>query len=179
METAARAHQAEIVESERSAFARKAFDVSRRCIDRAEKILEEHPIAAVRLLAVGVEVASAVAGTARDYAVPSATVTFVQQYVDENGRPKDAPAKAVKDMSLEELMEAAESLHKAPVELPCGNWSPNHADASPVQSGSTDPDPPDPDVEVPLQTGIPSRGGASIPTTARAGKSPMVKVYGL
>jgi hypothetical protein len=171
METIARAHQAEIVESERSAFARKAFDVSRRCIDRAEEILEEHPIAAVRLLAVGVEVASAVAGTARDYAVPSATVTFVESYVDEHGQPAEPPAKAVKDMSLDELEALAESLYKAPVELPCSNWSENDKDASPVQH--------EPELEVPVQTGIPSRGGSAIPTTARAGRSNTAKVHGL
>jgi hypothetical protein len=150
VETAAREHQAEIVESERASLARRAFDVASRCVDRAGEILEQHPVSAVRLLATGVDVAAQVAGVARDYAVPAPTVSIVTQFIGENGQPIAAP-EPVENLSLDEIEKLAAKLHEEPQALPCNDWSPDHVDATPTPAmAESDPNLPSPDYREPV-----------------------------
>lgn len=114
---------AEITESERAHVARRCFDVANRFINRADEILEEHPTSAVRLLAVGADVAQAVGGVASGYGVPANVqslihIETIEQYVDEHGNPTKAPPEIT---SLEQADAVIAEYESKKRELPCDN----------------------------------------------------------
>jgi hypothetical protein len=139
---------AEITEAERADVARRCFDVGRRCINRADEILEEHPMAAVRLLAVGADVVAQVGGAARGYATPTPPVHIevVQQYVDANGNPTEAeiPPEPQTIEECDAIIAEYEAKHPQPEPLPCDDWSEHSPEATPTDpgvdpTGSSDP----------------------------------------
>jgi hypothetical protein len=106
---------------ERASVARRAFDVASRCINRADEILEQHPVSAVRLLAVGVDVAAAVGGVARNFATAAPTIEIVTQFIGQNGQLLEAPPEITSVEQAEAIIaeyEAERSERGLPLDWP-------------------------------------------------------------
>jgi hypothetical protein len=120
-ETKATEAVATITEMERASVARRAFDVASRCINRADEILEQHPVSAVRLLAVGVDVAAAVGGVARNFATAAPNIEIVTQFIGQNGQPVEAPPEITSVEQAEAIIaeyEAERSERGLPLDWP-------------------------------------------------------------
>jgi hypothetical protein len=87
--------------------AERAFAVAERMIDRADEVMEQHPVSSVRLLATGVQTVAMVGGAATNYAAPAPIVTIVNEWKGEG-----APPPPVEELSLEELESLAASLQR-------------------------------------------------------------------
>jgi hypothetical protein len=77
---------AQITEGRRARVAERAFAVAERMIDRADEVMEQHPVSSVRLLATGVQTISLVGGVASGYNVPAPTIEIVTQFIGQNGQ---------------------------------------------------------------------------------------------
>jgi hypothetical protein len=93
---------AQITEGRRARVAERAFAVAERMIDRADEVMEQHPVSSVRLLATGVQTISLVGGVASGYNVPAPTLEIVTQFIDQNGQPVAAP-EPIENLSLDEI----------------------------------------------------------------------------
>jgi hypothetical protein len=83
----------------------------------------------VRLLAVGVDVVAAIGGAATNYAAPVEPQISIEFY-DKDGKRVEPPAPLE---DLDEILALAEQHEARQVQtLPCNDWSPDHADASPT-----------------------------------------------
>lgn len=90
------------------AVAERAFSVAEKFIDEADRVMDRHPVAAVRLLSTGYDVALAIAGAARGYQ-SSMQVHFETHYSDgETGQPAELP-KIDSIEKAEEIIRASES----------------------------------------------------------------------
>jgi hypothetical protein len=87
--------------------AERAFAVAERMIDRADEVMEQHPVSSVRLLATGVQTVAMVGGAATNYAAPAPIVTIVKEWKGEG-----APPPPVEELSLEELESLAAFLQR-------------------------------------------------------------------
>jgi hypothetical protein len=106
-------HQAEITEARRARVAERAFSVAEKFIEHADAVMERHPIAAVRLLSTGCDVAQAVGGVARDYQAP-VQFHIKTQYIDaKTGQSTELP-RIDSIAEAEEILHASESKRALP-----------------------------------------------------------------
>jgi hypothetical protein len=122
-----------VTEQERARAARKTFEVAERFVGHAEKIMEQHPVAAARLFAVGKDVTEGVSGVARGYHVGvGVSIAMQRKYptlaFDSDGQRVE-PSLI---QSYEEALAILRAAEKSQPPLPCDNWSPDHADATPT-----------------------------------------------
>jgi hypothetical protein len=105
--------QAEITEARRARVAERAFSVAEKFIEHADAVMERHPIAAVRLLSTGCDVAKAVCGVARDYQAPL-QFHIETQYIDaKTGQSTELP-RIDSITEAEEILHASESKRALP-----------------------------------------------------------------
>jgi hypothetical protein len=122
-----------VTEQERARAARKTFEVAERFVGHAEKIMEQHPVAAARLFAVGKDVTEGVSGVARGYHVGVGVSIAMQRKYPTLAF--DSDGQRVEPSLIQSYEEALAILHaaeKSKPPLPCDNWSPDHADATPT-----------------------------------------------
>ena len=106
-------HQAEITETRRAHVAERAFSVAEKFIEHADAVMERHPIAAVRLLSTGCDVAQAVGGAASGYRAPM-QFHVETHYVDaKTGQPTERPNIGSIE-EAEEIIRASESKRGLP-----------------------------------------------------------------
>jgi hypothetical protein len=94
--------------------------------------LEEHPMAAVRLLAVGADVVAQIGGVAQGYGAPPVSVQVISQYIDADGNAAEMPPEPRTIEECDRIIAEYESKHPQPEPLPCDNWSENSPDATPA-----------------------------------------------
>jgi hypothetical protein len=159
-ETEAVERAAQITEERRARVAERAFAVAERMINRADEVMEEHPVSSVRLLATGVQTVALVGGAASNYNVPAPTVEIVTQFIGQNGQLVEAPPEITSVEQAEAIIAEYEAKQADKLaELPCNNWSPDHVDASPMVESTVSPDyrEPVPNPDIVAGKPVPSR----------------------
>jgi hypothetical protein len=116
---------------------------------------------------------SGIGGAATSYNVPIA-VTTVEQWIGEGAPPKEIETLEDAERTIAEY----EGAHLPP-ELPCDNWDASSPDSTPVTPAPEIKEPEATLIPEPEQpkTGVPMRGGSSVPTKDNQRSRP--KVYGV
>jgi hypothetical protein len=137
----ARRKVSEITEERRAALTHRAFGVAEKFINHADDVLgdvdliRKHPMAAAKLaqtvVAIDAEL-KGVPGAARNYIGVSVGIAMQRKFpslaFDSDGRRVE-PLGIIE--SYEEALKIIDAAEKQQP-LPCDNWSPDHADATPT-----------------------------------------------
>jgi hypothetical protein len=138
--------------------ASQKIKAAEKLFDRAHEVLKQPAKSSAdsaRMFAVAAMLGDSVLNVGLASFGPPPAMQITTAFFDERGQPIESPS--IENLSFDTLENLAAQIAK-PAKLPCNDWDPAHADASPIVSepAAEPPEPPEP-----APSGVPGRAMAA------------------